>query len=184
MDLLDFNGEAMYFDEPVTPRVEALLAQAAEHYGAGPEDTGAELCLLRAYFLEPEHLTVLVALYRYFYYRRQYDEALATADRAIALAASRLGLPTSWKDLSEADLGRSVLQSMTLTRFLLLALKGAGYLLLRLGDSVGALARFEKIAEIDTNDRIGIKELTAMARGAVAEAAAERLGGNVRYLAP
>ena len=72
MDLLDFNGEAMYFDEPVTPRVEALLAQAAEHYGAGPEDTGAELCLLRAYFLEPEHLTVLVALYRYFYYRRQY----------------------------------------------------------------------------------------------------------------
>ena len=73
---------------------------------------------------------------------------------------------------------------MTLTRFLLLALKGAGYLLLRLGDSVGALARFEKIAEIDTNDRIGIKELTALARGAVAEAAAERLGGNVRYLAP
>lgn len=183
MDLLDFNAETMYFDEPTPARVEALLADAAERYAAGPDDTGAELSLLRAYFLAPEHLTVLVALYRYFYYRHSYREALVTADRAIALTATRLGLPTRWQDLSESDLGGSVLVSMTLTRFLLLALKGSAYLLLRLGEPGRALARLEKIAELDTSDRLGIKELTAIARDAVAEADAGRHGGNVRYLA-
>ena len=178
MDLLDFNGEPMYFDDPVTPEVGRLLAYAAEHYG----DPAAEHSLLRAYFLEPEHLTVVVALYRYFYYRRCYREALATAERAIRLAAARLDLPARWQDLSESDLGGSVLVSMSLTRFLLLALKGAGYLLLRLGEPVAALERFDKIAEIDTSDRLGIKELRALAQGAVTEAAVARAGGNLSFI--
>jgi len=178
MDLLDFDGEPMYFDEPVTPEVNRLLVYAAEHYG----ETVAEHSLLRAYFLEPEHLSVLVALYRYFYYRRCYREALMMAERAIALAAARLDLPPRWQDLSEADLGGSVLVSMSLTRFLLLALKGAGYLLLRLGEPVAALERFDKIAEIDTSDRLGIKELRALAQCAVTEAAVERAGGNLSFI--
>ncbi|AFL76101.1 hypothetical protein [Thiocystis violascens] len=178
MDLLDFAAEDMYFDEPVSPEVEALLLDAAQRYGEG----SAEASLLQAYFLEPEHLTVLVALYRYFYYRQQYRESLIVADRAIGIVSSRLGLTVRWQDLSEADLGRSVQVSMTLTRFLLLALKGSGYLLMRLGEHRDALARFEKIAEIDTSDRLGITELLTMARASVAEAAAERAGGNVRFL--
>lgn len=182
MDLLDFDGEAMYFDEPIAPEVEALLAQAAARYDQGPEHPGAEHALLRAYFLQPQHLSVLVALYRYFYYRHAYREALVTADRAIAIVASRLSLPGRWQELSEDDLGRSVLVSMTLTRFLLLALKGAGYLQLRLGEPAAALERFEKITEIDTSDRLGVGELIRLARGALSEAAAERLGDKVRVL--
>jgi hypothetical protein len=46
---------------------------------------------------------------------------------------------------------------------LLIALKGAGYLKLRLEDPVGAMACFEKIAELDTNDRLGTAELLRMA---------------------
>jgi hypothetical protein len=65
---------------------------------------------------------------------------------------------------------------MSLTRFLLLALKGSGYLLFRLGDAAGALKRFEKIAEIDTSDRLGIGELHAMARSAVTRSAVEGAG--------
>ncbi|WP_295393174.1 hypothetical protein [uncultured Thiodictyon sp.] len=178
MDLLEFDGEPMYFDEPVTPEVDRLLVYASERYG----EPAAEHSLLRAYFLEPDHLTVLVALYRYFYYRRCYREALITAERAIALAAARLKLPARWQDLSEADLGASVLVSMTLTRFLLLTLKGAGYLLLRLGEPVAALERFDKIAEIDTSDRLGIKELRVLAQGAVTEAAVARVGGNISFI--
>jgi tetratricopeptide (TPR) repeat protein len=178
MDLLHFEGEPMYFDEPVNPEVERLLAHAAEHYG----DSVAEHSLLRAYFLEPHHLSVLVALYRYFYYQRRYREALVTADRAIANAAIRLNLPVRWQDLSESHLGGAVLVSMTLTRFLLLALKGAGYLLLRLGEPLEALRRFDKIAEIDTSDRLGIKELRALAQRAVTEAEVSMLGGNLRCL--
>jgi tetratricopeptide (TPR) repeat protein len=180
MDLLDFAGEDMYFDEPVSPDVEGLLLDAARRYG----EDGAEQSLLRAYFLEPSHLTVLVALYRYFYYRHRYREALIIADRAIAIVASRLDIPIRWQDLSEQDLGQSVQSSMTLTRFLLMAIKGSGYLLMRLGETQEALARFEKIAEVDTSDRLGITELLSIARSALAEDAAKRAGGKVRFLKP
>jgi tetratricopeptide (TPR) repeat protein len=183
MDLQDFSGESMYFEEPLTPEVEGLLALAAEHYGNGPEDGAAEQALLRAYFLEPEHPTVLVALYRFYYYRRSYREALVVADRAIAISAARLRLPARWQELSEGVLGPAVLASMTLTRFLLLALKGSGYLLLRLGDPAAALARLEKVAEIDTSDRLGVQPLAHLAREALTQAAVARLGGKVRHLA-
>ncbi|MBV5275419.1 MAG: hypothetical protein JZU52_17840 [Lamprocystis purpurea] len=178
MDLLDFSGEEMYFDEPVTPEVEALLLAVAQQYG----DDAAEHSLMRAYFLEPEHLTVLVALYRYFFYRHRFREALTTADRAIAVAARRLELPSRWEQLTPAHLGGSVLVSMSMTRFLLLALKGSAYLLMRLGDPAAALQRFDKIAEIDTSDRLGVKDLRAMAQSSITEAAVERIGGNVSFI--
>lgn len=178
MDLLDFAGEDMYFDTPLTPEVERLLALAAERYGT----PSAEHSLLRAYFLEPEHLTVLVALYRYFYYRHAYREALLTADRAIALAAARLELPRRWQDISASDLGHSVLTSMTMTRFLLMALKGSGYLLLRLGEAAAALERFDKIAQIDSSDRLGIKELRGLAQAALTQAEVEQAGGNLSFI--
>lgn len=179
MDLLDFDGEQMYFDLPVSPEVEALTNDAAAGYGE-PE---AEHCLLRAYFLEPEHLSVLVALYRYFYYRHRYADALIVADRAIALSSTRLGVPADWRSLGEADLGHAVLVSMTLTRFLLLALKGSGYLLLRLGDPAGALERLEKVAELDTSDRLGFSELLALARARVVEEQVGAMGDKVSFLA-
>lgn len=178
MDFLDFTGEEMYFDEPIGADVEGLLMDAARRYG----EDAAELSLLQAYFLEPRHLTVLVALYRYFYYRHRYREALITAERAIVVTAERLDMPVRWSEISEADLGRGALVSMSLTRFLLLALKGSGYLLMRLGDSAEALARFEKLSEIDTSDRLGIKELLALARSAVAEAGLAGAGDNIRFL--
>ena len=125
---------------------------------------------------------MVVALYRYFFYRHRYRDALVTADRAIALAAARLELPVKWEKLTPAHLGGSVLVSMTMTRFLLLALKGSAYLLLRLGEPAAALKRFDKIAEIDTSDRLGIKELRTLAQSAVTAAAVERTGGNVSFI--
>ena len=60
---------------------------------------------------------------------------------------------------------------MPLTRFLLLALKGAGYLLMRLGEHGAALERLEKLSELDTSERLGLRELLAMARTAVGQTA-------------
>lgn len=178
MDLLDFNGEEMYFDTPVLPEVEQLIAAAADRYS----EAVAENYLLKAYFLQPEHLTVLVALYRYFYYRHRYDEALVVAERAIALSAERLRIPLNWRALNKKHLGPAVLGSMTLTRFLLLAIKGSGYLLMRLERPVEALERFEKVVEMDQNDRLGMSELIKIARAKVAEDAAEEAGEKVTYL--
>jgi hypothetical protein len=180
MDLLDFQGEDMYFDQPVAPDTDLLLRQAAASYG----EDAAEHALLRAYFLEPEHLTVLVALYRYFYYRHRYAESLLVAERAIVVTAHRLGIQSDWRRMDAEDLGRAVLTSMTQTRFLLLAIKGAGYLCLRLGDAAGALERLEKVAALDTSDRLGLAELIALARARVTEDQVQQVGGNVRLLRP
>jgi hypothetical protein len=49
----------------------------------------------------------------------------------------------------------------------MLALKGAGYLQLRLGDYETALARLEKVSELDSNDRLGAKALIDVAREAL-----------------
>lgn len=177
MDLLDFSGEDMYFDQPVGSEVEALIERAGECYGE-PE---AEHSLMRAYFLEPEHLTVLVALYRYFYYQHGYSDALVVADRVIQLSAVRLGVTADWRALSPDDLGSAVIESMALTRFLLLAIKGSGYLLMRLGDAAAALERFEKVVEMDTSDRLGMTELIEIARAKVAEERIADAGDKVTY---
>ena len=178
MDLLDFEGENMYFDQPLGAQAEGLIAMAAEQY----DQPAAEHRLMRAYFLEPEHLTVLVALYRYFYYRRQYADALIVADRAIVVALRQLNLREDWRAFSQQALGYAVLASMSMTRFLLLALKGAGYLLMRLGDPAGALERFEKVLEIDTSNRLGTHELVTVARARLAEEQAHQAGDKVRCL--
>jgi hypothetical protein len=60
---------------------------------------------------------------------------------------------------------------MSLTRFLLFALKGSSYLLLRLGEPAAALERLETLAAIDTSDRLGIQDLLQLARATVAESA-------------
>jgi hypothetical protein len=49
-------------------------------------------------------------------------------------------------------------------RFYLMALKGAGYLLLRSGDIRAGLARLEKVTELDTDDRLGVRALVQVAR--------------------
>jgi tetratricopeptide (TPR) repeat protein len=160
MDLLDFEAQSLYFEDELPEEVSALLAAAADAYG----NASAEHQLLRAYFLEPGHLTVLVALYRYFYYQHRYDDAFVVAERAIEIAARRLELRCTWQELSLQSLGAGIMKSMTLTRFYLMALKGSGYLQLRSGQTRDGLARLEKVAELDTDDRMGVRTLVQLAR--------------------
>jgi tetratricopeptide (TPR) repeat protein len=158
--LLDFEAQSLYFEDALPATVEELLQEAASAYGSD----AAERLLLRAYFLEPGHLTVLVALYRYFYYQHRYEDALLVAERAMAITGGRLGLRDGWQDLTLPSLAPAIMRSMTLTRFYLMALKGAGYLLLRSGDIRAGLARLEKVAELDTDDRLGVRALVQVAR--------------------
>lgn len=159
MDLLEFEGEGLYFDEPIADEAQRCLEQAAASYGTSQ----AEAQLLRAYFLEPEHPLVLVALYRYFYYRHQLRDALQIADRALRVFAVRLGFPVDWRQLTETRLASGVMVSMAALRFYMLALKGAGYLELRLGEHASALERLRKVAELDAKDRLGVRALIDVA---------------------
>ncbi len=151
MDLLDFVETELYFDEPLSTEVSQLLATASAEYGS----LEAELALLRASVLSPKHLSVLVALYRYYFYQHRLVAALQVAERALFQVGLRLALPDSWRNLSESAVAAAGEKSMGLLRFYLMVLKSAGYLNLRMGNYEMGQAMLEKLVELDSHDRMG-----------------------------
>ncbi|EIJ36525.1 hypothetical protein [Thiothrix nivea] len=175
MDLQDFEAEDLYFNAEINPEVAELLDEAANLY---PEPE-AETLLLRAYFLAPEDLNVLVALYRYFYYQHRLSDALIVAHKAITVSGRRLSLPEDWRSLTQLHLGQGVLVSMTLTRFYLMAHKGAGYLEMRLGELADAVGRLQTLVDIDSNDRLGVKALLDLAQERLQEQRYAEMGNVI-----
>lgn len=158
MDLLEFEDADLYFDEPMSDTVRMLLQEAADAYADGE----SEQHLLRAYFLAPHNLTVLVALYRFYYYQHRLGDALVVANRALEASGNRLSLPEDWRHLDELCIGFAATQSMGLLRFYLLALKGAGYLNLRGGDIKAGRRMLVKVLEVDPKDQLGAGALLAV----------------------
>lgn len=154
MDLLSFDAEPLFFDTPPADEVVQLLQQAAENYG----DEQAEADLQRAYHLAPDHLMVLVALFRYYVYQQRFLEALAISQQAREVIRQPLELPHDWRTLSSAHLSSGE-KSRVMVRFYLLCLKGEAYLYARLGERERAAGLLEKIIEIDTQDRLGATAL-------------------------
>jgi tetratricopeptide (TPR) repeat protein len=166
MDLLDFEPGGpgtQYFDEPLDVRAATLIEQAAQAYGS-PE---AEAKLRQAEAIAPEHLGVLVALYRHYFYRHQHSAALAIAAQAMNVVARRLNFANVWAAVGAEDIARAVIGQAELTRFYLHALKGAGYLHLRLGAVDEGLKRLDHVAALDPKDRIGAKALADVVRQAL-----------------
>lgn len=155
MDLQDFDGSGLYFDDPLAPDVASLLSQASEDYAQGM----AEQSLLAAEALAPDNLTVMVGLYRFYYYQHRYQDALNIAERVMGILTLRLALPEHWSQLNPGHLPAAAQQGMGLLRFYLLALKGAGYLNLRLGRFEQGKTMLLKVAELDADNRLGAKLL-------------------------
>ena len=155
MDLMNFEQAELYFDEPISVEVERLIAEAATCYG----EEKAELLLLRANFLAPEKLMVLVALYRYYFYQHRLEDALQVAETAMAITGRRLAFPEGWHALQVDNVGAGVMRSMGLVRFYLMVLKAAGYINLRLGKYDMGSAMLEKLVELDSHDRMGGRAL-------------------------
>jgi hypothetical protein len=155
MDLLDFSDCKLYFEDSLPAEAERLIAQAASEYG----EAGAELSLLRAHLLAPENLSVLVGIYRYYFYQHRLEDALVVAERAMQLSGRHLGLPIDWRLLDETRLGSAAANSFGLLRFYLLALKAASVELLRLGQISESRARLIKLASLDSRDQLGAAKL-------------------------
>jgi hypothetical protein len=164
MDLLNFDQTSLYFDEPVSPDVQDLIESAARAYG----EPTAEASLLKAYFLAPESLLVLVAVYRYYFYQHELDSALLVGERSLLIVGRRLGFPDEWSRLHPDFLGQAVLRSMGLLRFYMHLLKATGYVNLRLGRMERGRALIEKLIELDSHDRFGGKALLDTIVAAVA----------------
>ena len=155
MDLLDFSDCKLYFEDDLPAEAERLIAQASSEYG----EASAELALLRAHLMAPDNLTVLVGLYRYYFYQHRLDDALMVAERAMQLSGRLLGLPPDWRTLDETRLGSAAANSFGMLRFYLLALKAASVVLLRLGQIDASRDRLIKLAGLDCHDHLGAAKL-------------------------
>jgi tetratricopeptide (TPR) repeat protein len=160
MDLLDINEQNLYFDEPMPREVNELVNDAAKHYG----EKNVEPLLLRAYAMAPGHLTVLVGLYRYYYYQHRLEDALSIAHITLAVSGERLEFPEDYQELTPRHMGAGALRSMGMVRFYLLALKAAGYLNMRLGKWDDSISMLSKVNELDNMDRLGASALLDMAK--------------------
>lgn len=160
MDLLDMKEANLYFDEPLPEEAEKLLNCAAVKYG----EKNVERLLLRAYALAPKHLTILVGLYRYYFYQHRLGDALDVAHITLSVAAKRLDFPANYREITPLHLGAGALKSMGMVRFYLLALKAAGYLNLRLNKWDFAISMLSKVRELDEKDRLRASALLDIAR--------------------
>ena len=155
MDLLDFEAQGLYFEEPDVAGVKEMIATAAENYETGE----AELPLLKAYFLAPQSLNVLVALNRFYYYQHRLEDALEATVKALAVIRPLIGFPEDWRDLQQSHLSDAPPVSLTQVRLYLFTLKAVGFLNMRLHNLDVSQGIFEKLVELDSKDRIGAKGL-------------------------
>ena len=155
MDLLDFEAQGLYFEQPDAAGVEELIATAAENYADGD----AELSLLQAYFIAPESLNVLVALNRFYYYQHRLEEALAATSKALVVIRPAIAFPEDWRDLQPKHINEAPADLLTKIRMYLFTLKAIGFLNMRLENLDLSQAIFEKLVELDSKDRIGAQGL-------------------------
>lgn len=157
-DFLDMDIDSLYFDAPMTAGVEQLIKQASECYGT-PE---AEMLLLRAYLMAPENLTVIVALYRYYYYQHRLEDTLLIAYRALEVSGRAIHLVPEWERITAHDVAGGAFKSVGLVRFYLLAIKALGVVKLRLGDIAGGKEAIRKVCMLDPQDRLKTKSFLEM----------------------
>jgi tetratricopeptide (TPR) repeat protein len=155
MDLLDFEAQGLYFEQPDVAGVEELIAKAAENYAGG----NAELSLLQAYFIAPESLNVLVALNRFYYYQHRLEEALTATTKALTVIRPTIAFPEDWQNLKTSHITDAPAALLTKVRMYLFTLKAIGFLNMRLENLDLSQAIFEKLVELDSKDRIGAQGL-------------------------
>jgi tetratricopeptide (TPR) repeat protein len=155
MDLLDFEAQGLYFEQPEAAGVKEMIAIAAENYASGD----AELPLLKAYFLAPESLNVLVALNRFYYYQHRLEDALHATLKALTVIRRALDFPEDWRDLQQSHINNAPADLLTQVRLYLFTLKAIGFLNMRLEYLDVSQRIFEKLVGLDSQDRIGAKGL-------------------------
>ena len=138
---------------PEDAAAELDLAAAAYHL----EDS-AERHLARAQALAPDHVAVLIGLYRFYFYKNRLSNALQVAELCLDKAARDNRLPPDWRDvrIGDADFSR---YENPLPRFFLFTLKGFGYLNMRLGHLDLGRDALLKLLELDPSDKVGAKVL-------------------------
>jgi len=118
----------------------------------------AETHLFAARRLAPDHPAVLIALYRFYFFKSRLPEALEIAAACIDKGMQLNALCGDWRKLRAGQAAFGEWEAV-IPRFLLFSLKGYAYLSLRLGRLPVGREAVEKLLELDPRDRIGAKVL-------------------------
>ena len=130
--------------------VEQHLHQAALDY---QNDAVAESHLFQAQALAPGHAAVLIALYRFYFYKGRLADALEVAKRCLVKAAHDNRLNEDWHLVRRGDAEFSSYDAI-LPRFYLFTLKAYGYLQMRLGRLEQSHDALTKMLELDPSDKL------------------------------
>lgn len=139
-----------------------LPVEAAQHLQcaglAYAEDAVAEQHLREAESLAPDHAAVLIAQYRFYFYKGRLRDALGIARVCLGKAARENGFNPEWRQVSRAE-GNFSDYDARLARFYLFTLKAYAYLQMRLGCLDEGRAAVTKLLELDPSDKIGARVL-------------------------
>ncbi len=139
----------------IPPEAEQHLKEAGRAFA---QDEVAEWHLRKARDIAPDHAAILIAFYRYYFYKGRLDEALELARTCRVKAAVDMGLAPQliddWRQVTRND---AVFDSYdaVLARFYLFTLKGYAYLQMRLGNFEEGRDAVMKLLELDPSDKIG-----------------------------
>jgi tetratricopeptide (TPR) repeat protein len=142
--------ERACFGDHLPEQVELHLRLAGLNY---QHDAIAESHLFQAQALAPGHAAVLIALYRFYFYKGRLGDALEVALRCLVKAARDNRLNEDWRRVQRGDAEFSSYDAI-LPRFYLFTLKAYGYLQMRLGRLEESDAALKKMLELDPSDKL------------------------------
>ncbi|MBK6974245.1 MAG: hypothetical protein IPH26_15305 [Sterolibacteriaceae bacterium] len=133
----------------LSAEVQALVYAAAKSWD---DEVRAEALLAEAAQRAPDHAAVLIARYRFYFYRNRLDDALLVACDCLAKAASDIRAPLDWRAVEPSHANFD--SYGVLPRFYLFALKGYAYLNMRLGNLGEGAQALDKLEHLDPTDRL------------------------------
>jgi tetratricopeptide (TPR) repeat protein len=153
------------FGVGLPPEAERHLREAALSYHLGDV---AEQHLFEARRIAPNHVAVLIGLYRFYFYKNRLEETLEIAKACLLRAAIDNSLPLDWREVKKGDAEFDSYEAV-LPRFFMFVLKGYAYLQLRLGEHEEGREAASKLLELDPTDKVGAGLLLSVLDGLEAE---------------
>jgi tetratricopeptide (TPR) repeat protein len=138
-------------------RYQTLPTVAEEHLRLASlsysDDAKAEMHLVLAKAIAPNHPVVQVGEYRYYFYKNRLEAALKVAEACLMTVSTELAIPNDWHDVMPEHASFS--DDEPAHRFYLFVLKAYAYLLLRLGRIAEGTLVADKLLELDPENKIG-----------------------------
>jgi tetratricopeptide (TPR) repeat protein len=139
-----------------------LPAEADRHLRdaglAYAEGAIAEQHLRAAEALAPDHAAVLIARYRFYFYKGRLRDALGVAQLCLLKAARESGFNADWHQVRPEDANFGTYDAR-LPRFYLFTLKAYAYLQMRLGRLDEGREAVLKLLELDPSDKVAARVL-------------------------